>query len=103
MSSDSYTETSTSSWGSRITGAIAGMIFSPIALPVGCGLLIWNEGNVVKRAQSLDEGEKQVITVPADKIEAANAGKLVHVQGETSVAEELTDQEFGIREPAIKL
>lgn len=101
--SDSYTETTTSSWGSRITGAIAGMIFSPIALLAGCGLLIWNEGNVVKWAQSLDEGEKQVVTVPADKIDAANAGKLVHVTGDTSTEGQLTDKELGISEPAVKL
>jgi hypothetical protein len=103
MSSDSYTETSSSSWGSRITGALAGMVFSPIALLAGCGLLIWNEGNVVKRAQSLDEGEKQVITVPADQIDPAHAGKLVHVTGETSVTDKLTDKELGVSEPAVKL
>lgn len=101
--SNSFSETTTSSWGSRIMGALAGMIISPIALLAGCGVLIWNEGNVVKRAQSLDEGEKQVITVPADKIDAANAGKLVHVTGETSVADKLTDKEFGVSESAVKL
>lgn len=103
MSSDSFTETTTTSWGSRITGAIAGMIFSPLALLAGCGVLIWNEGNVVKRAQSLDEGEKQVISVPADKIDATNVGKLVHVTGKTSVADKLTDKDFGISESAVKL
>ena len=39
MSSDSFTETSNRSFGSRITGAVAGMIFAPLAFLGGCGLL----------------------------------------------------------------
>jgi hypothetical protein len=103
MPGHTFTETHVRSWGSRLMGALVGMILSPLALLAGCGLLIWNEGNVVKRAQSLDEGEKQVITVSADTIDSANLGKLVHVSGQTSVADKLIDKELGISEPAIKL
>ncbi|WP_425617721.1 TMEM43 family protein [Anatilimnocola sp. NA78] len=103
MSNDSVSVTSNSSFGSRITGALMGVLIGPVALLAGSGLLAWNEGRTVKVAQSLDEGEKQVISVPADKVDPANNGKLVYVTGETAVAETLRDDELGIADPAIKL
>ena len=101
--SDSYTVTNNSSFGSRIGGAIMGMLVAPILLIGGSVFLFWNEGRTVHTAQSLDEGEKQVITVPVDKIDAANIGKLVYVTGETAVEGELRDEKLGITAPAIKL
>jgi len=103
MSNDSVSVTSSSSFGSRITSALFGVLIAPIALIAGSGLLLWNEGRTVKVAQSLDEGERQVISVPAEKIDPANNGKLVYVTGETAVADTLRDEKLGVAEPAIKL
>ncbi|QDU25489.1 hypothetical protein ETAA8_05570 [Anatilimnocola aggregata] len=103
MSNDSFSVTSSSSWGSRITSALFGLLIAPVAMFAGSGLLFWNEGNSVKTAKSLDEGEKQVISVPADQIDPANNGKLVYVTGETAVEGALRDEKLGVSEPAIKL
>lgn len=101
--SDSYTETNNSSFGSRIGGAIMGVLIAPLILIGGSGFLFWNEGRTVHTAQSLDEGEKQVITIAADKIDPANNGKLVYATGQTAVEGELHDEKLGIKAPAIKL
>jgi hypothetical protein len=100
--SDSYTETN-SSFGSRIGGAIMGVLIAPLILIGGSGFLFWNEGRTVHTAQSLDEGEKQVITIAADKVDPANNGKLVYATGQTAVKGELHDEKLGIKAPAIKL
>lgn len=101
--SDSYTETNSSSFGSRIGGAIMGVLIAPLILIGGSGFLFWNEGRTVHTAQSLDEGEKQVITIAADKVDPANNGKLVYATGQTAVEGELHDEKLGIKAPAIKL
>ncbi|WP_254506843.1 TMEM43 family protein [Anatilimnocola floriformis] len=101
--SDSYTVNNNSSFGSRIGGAIMGMLIAPVLLLGGSCFLFWNEGRTVHTAQSLDEGEKQVIEVAADKIDSANVGKLVYVTGETAVEGELRDEKIGLTAPAIKL
>lgn len=103
MSSDSYTESNSSSFGSRIGGAIMGMLVAPILLLGGSGFLFWNEGRTVHTAQSLDEGEKQVVTIAADKIDPAHNGKLVYVTGTTAIEGERKDEKLGISAPAIKL
>lgn len=101
--SNSYTESNSSSFGSRIGGAIMGVLIAPLILLGGSGFLFWNEGRTVHTAQSLDEGEKQVVTIAADKIDPANNGKLVYVTGKTAVEGELHDEKLGIKATAIKL
>lgn len=101
--SDSYTETNNSSFGSRIGGAIMGVLIAPLILIGGSGFLFWNEGRTVHTAQSLDEGEKQVISISPDKVDPANNGKLVYATGQTAVEGELHDEKLGIKAPAIKL
>ncbi len=101
--SDSYTESNGSSFGSRIGGAIMGVLIAPLILIGGSGFLFWNEGRTVHTAQSLDEGEKQVVTIAADQIDGANNGKLVYVTGQTAAEGELLDDKLGIKVPAIKL
>ena len=47
---DSFTETTTKSWGSRIGESIKGVLFG-LAFTVGaCVLLFWNEGREIGRA-----------------------------------------------------
>lgn len=101
--SDTFTESSPISASKRIRNAISGVILAPLALLGSVGLLFWNEGNVVRTAQSLDEGEGQVVSVAADTLDPANQGKLIYVTGSTAVDGKLRDAEFGIEEPAIKL
>lgn len=93
-------------------GALGGGIRKPSIAGLGCGpviiflagsLIFWNEGGAVKTAQAIAEGRGKVITVAAEPIDPANEGKLVHVVGEVTTAETLTDEQFGVSAPAIKL
>ena len=66
-------------------------------------LLFWNEGRTVRTAKSLAEGARAVVSISADKVDPANEGKLVHMTGEATTTETLSDPEFGVSVPAIKL
>jgi hypothetical protein len=101
--SDSFTETTTKSWGSRIGESIKGVLFG-IALTVGsCVLLFWNEGRAVQTERSLAEGRGLVIAADAARIDPANEGKLVHVSGEVKAGAPLRDADFNITANALRL
>jgi hypothetical protein len=101
--SDSYREVSSQSWFSRlgqsIKSVLVGLVFFVAAFPV----LFWNEGRAVKTANSLEEGASAVISVPADKVDPANEGRLVHVSGPVTTEETLTDEQLGVSANALKL
>jgi hypothetical protein len=60
---DSFTETSSQGWFSRLGGAIKGILFRMVMFVVAFPLLFWNEGRAVKTAKSLAEGRGAVPTV----------------------------------------
>lgn len=86
-----YTEVTETSWGSRLGGAIKGVVFGIILFIAGFPLLFWNEGRAVKRYKALAEGAGAVVSVSADKVDAANEGKLIHISGLATTKEVLTD------------
>lgn len=65
---------------------------------VGVGLLWWNEGRAVKRAQGLTEGAAAVRSVEAERIDPQMDGHLIHLSGKAIpgefVADPLTDFVF---------
>ena len=76
------TETTTESWGSRLGGSIRGVIVGLALFIGGCPVLFWNEGNSVKTAKAIDEGEGACVAVESnEKVDAENEGKLVHMTG----------------------
>lgn len=96
MSNDSFTEVTSSGWLSRIGKSITGVLVG-LALTVGSfPLLWWNEGRSVKTYQGLVEGEKIAITVPADAVDAANDGKLIHLSGRAEAKDQVADPVFGL-------
>jgi hypothetical protein len=103
MSDDSYTEVTSESWFSRIGDSIKGILFGFILFVIAFPLLWWNEGHSVERYNSLKEGQGLVISAPADSVNAANNGKLIHTQGLATTEETLQDDVFGVSAPAIKL
>ena len=103
MSDDSYTEVTSESWFSRIGDSIKGILFGFILFIIAFPLLWWNEGHSVERYNSLKEGQGLVISAPADSVNAANNGKLIHTQGLATTEEILQDDVFGVSAPAIKL
>jgi hypothetical protein len=100
---DSFTETTTKSWGSRIGESIKGVLFG-LAFTVGaCVLLFWNEGRAVQTERSLDEGRGLVVSVDASRVDPANQGKLVHVSGEVKAGAALRDADFNVTANALRL
>jgi hypothetical protein len=101
--SDTFTETTTKSWGSRIVGSIFGVLFG-IVLILGSGVvLFFNEGHAIQTERSLVEGGKVVLDVDADKVDPANEGKLIHVSGTSSATAPLADPEFEISTKGLRL
>ncbi|MGD9477894.1 TMEM43 family protein [Shinella sp. G-2] len=77
----SFTETTTTSWFSRLKGALIKILVGFILL-IGCiWLLFWNEGRSVKTYRALVEGAGLVVSVENGSIDPANDGKLVHISG----------------------
>lgn len=103
MSEDSYTEVTEQSWFSRIGGAFKGIIFGLLLFVAAFVLLFWNEGRAVKTYKTLKEGSGAVVSVPADRIDPANQGKLVHVTGKAVTEATLADSIFGVSANALKL
>lgn len=102
-SQDSYTEVTTQSWFSRLGNAIKGIVLGGLLLFLGFPLLFWNEGRAVATYKALQEGAGIVVSVPADKSDPQNEGKLIHLTGMATTKENLTDPDFGVSAQAIKL
>jgi len=100
---DSFTETTSQGWFSRIIGSIKSVLFGLVLFLVSFPLLFWNEGRAVRTAKSLEEGAGVVVSVPADAVDAGKEGKLVHLSGQATTTETLADGEFGVQANAIKL
>ena len=83
--------------------AIKGVLFGGVLILLAPIMLFWNECNSVTTAQSLAEGAAAVVSVSPDTIDAANDGKLVHVSGDATTDETLSDADFGVSLKAIKL
>lgn len=101
--SDSVTVTSSQSWFSRLASSIKSVLVGLLLFVVAFPVLFWNEGRAVQTAKSLEEGAGAVVTVPADAVDPAKEGKLVHVTGPVSTEGELTDPELGVQAQGVKL
>ncbi|MBQ7694780.1 MAG: hypothetical protein IJT50_06615, partial [Lentisphaeria bacterium] len=97
------TEVTEESWGSRLGGAFKGILTGIILFIVAIPLLFWNEGRAVRRAEVLEKGASQVISVKSDKILPANEGKLIHTSGMLVTNDTLSDTAFGISAKGIRL
>lgn len=101
MADDTYTETTQTGYLSRIGKSIKGVIFGLILVAVSFPVLWFNEGRSVKTAKGLAAGEKVAITVPSDKVDAANEGKLVHTSGRAEAKDTVKDDLFGVSSPGL--
>ena len=98
------TETTTESWGSRLGGAFKGVIAGLALFLAGFPVLFWNEGNSVKTAKALDEGEGACVSVEsAAKVDPANEGRLVHMSAKAETKDVLSDDDFGVSVTALAL
>lgn len=92
----SFTETTTTSWFSRLKSALIGALIGLIVVVAAIGVLFWNEGRSIKAYRALAEGAGLVVSVNVDTIDPENDGKLVHVSGVVTPDGIPSDEEFGI-------
>ncbi|KAG8239563.1 hypothetical protein J437_LFUL019057 [Ladona fulva] len=70
----------------------------------GMWLLFWNEGRAVQTTRSLEEGMSAVVSLKStNTIIEENNKKLVHLSGPLEISEPLTEFEYGVSVPAVKL
>ena len=101
---DSVTDTTHTSWFARVGKAFIGALIGLAMVAGSCALLYWNEGRAVIAIRALDDGLHRVVPAPADRLDPALAGKLVHVNAQLSAPTSARDPQFEIRGPnAVRL
>ncbi len=91
---DSVTEVTEESWFGRMAGSFVAVLVGIVLFLVSIGLLYWNEGRAVAEITSLNAGARTVASVPADTVDRANEGRLVHVTATAAVDGGVTDPVF---------
>ena len=89
----------------KIKNSFGGVIFGILLLIGGTVLLWWNEGNNVRNINSINEVEKQVVSVASDNVDSKNEGKLILTSGSLVTEDEKvtdTDFGFGVKTPVFK-
>jgi hypothetical protein len=92
----SYTETTTTSWFSRIKNALVGIVIGVVLIIASIYFLFWNEGRAIQTYRALVEGAGLVISVDSAKVDAANNDKLVHISGAVTPNGDAADRDFGV-------
>lgn len=100
---DTFTAVTHTSWFSRIGASIKGLLFGILFLVVGVGLLFWNEGRAVKTHRALVESQGLVVSINAQEAAPQMNGKLVHLIGEATGNQTLSDNLLPVSAQALKL
>lgn len=101
--SDGVTEVSTKSWFERLMDAIVGVLIGLVLVLATCAGLFWNEGRAVQTSRSLSEGSGLVVDADASRVDPANEGKLVHVQGDLKTGARIADPDLLVDAQAARL
>jgi len=99
-----YTETTQTSWGSRLGNAFKGIVTGIVLIVVGTILLYWNEGRTVKTGGAINEA--RMVTVKAgdiSRVDPALAGKVIYATGRADTQDVITDPIFGVSAQAINI
>lgn len=92
------------SYGSKLGDSFKGILGGLLMFIAGFPLLFWNEGNAVKTAKAIDEGEGACVELESNtKVDPEMEGKLVHLSGKADTQDVLADDDFGISVTAIRL
>ena len=93
---DSFSETSTEGWGSRLGGSLIAALIGFILVPAAIVLMYWNEGRAVDAIRALNRGASAIVEVNANAIDPGANGKLVHVSGMLQPTTPAKDPVFGV-------
>ncbi len=99
-----YTETTQTSWGSRLGGAFKGIVAGIVLVVAGTCLLYWNEGRTVKTGGAINEARSVAVEVDdISRVDPALAGKVIYATGRAETRDVLTDPIFGASATAINI
>lgn len=98
-----YTQTTTTSYGSRVGNSIKGAIMWVILIIASVWLLWWNEGRTIDVAIWLEETQAVTVVWSTTMINPELENKLVYNTGKVDTKEILVDDDFQIQENAIHL
>ncbi len=101
--SDSFTETTSTSWLQRIINSFVGALIGLVLIVASIVGTFWNEGRAIATARALAEGAGAIISVDAAKVDPANDGKLVHLSAAASATAPLIDPQFQVKASGLKL
>ena len=93
---DSFTVTTTGSFGSRLANSFLGLVVGPIFIILAIALLWWNEGRAIRAIVGLNEAAGHVTEAQASGPSPTNNNKLVHVVGTATAQSPIQDKEVGI-------
>ncbi|KTC98652.1 TMEM43 family protein [Legionella erythra] len=96
-------EITTRSWGSRLKDALVGILIGIVLIVAAIALSFWNESHSLHTAQSLEQAQKVLVSVPNAPIDEKNNMKVVYLSGEAATEDKLTDSVLGITVTAIRL
>ncbi len=63
QANNTYRETTTTSWFSRLKQALTGIVIGLILVAASLVLLFWNEGRAIKTYRALTEGAGSIVSV----------------------------------------
>ncbi len=100
-SSDSFVETTSVGWLSRVGNSLIGVLFGLLGVVAAVICLYWNEGRAVDAATALKEGAGAVVSVAASPVNPAREGGLVYVTGPLEAAAPARDSALGVSAPGL--
>lgn len=96
-------EITSQSWGSRLKDAFIGILFGFILIVGAVILMFWNERHSLNTAQSLEQAQKVLISVPNSPVNSQNDLKVIYLSGLANTKENLVDTLLGITVNGINL
>lgn len=96
---NSFTETTTQGFFSRILNSFLGLLLGPVFIIAAIALLWWNEGRAVQAIVGLSSAASATIEASTSP-SPANEGKLVHVVGPATAQGPITDDDLALSIPA---
>lgn len=100
---DSITTTTTTSYGSRIKSALAGLVAGPVIIFIACGFLWRNEADNAHMISALSEWKSTVQEANIASVDPSLQWKLIHLSGVAITKGTLSDPDFSMNIPVIKL
>lgn len=99
-----YTETTRTSYGSRLGGSLRGMLTGLILFFAATALLWWNEGRAVKQSDAIKDAESSYVEMDnPNKLDPSLDGELVYATCLATTKEILEDPDFGVKANAINI